>query len=515
MNSALSSIQLSPQQAEILEFLSDSQENAIIVAVAGSGKTTTLRMLCQEIDEQHPTAKVAFLAFNKKIADDIGAKLKEVGLSYPRFNSGTFHSFGNRVWMGANPFCNVDAYKIDKLCDQYSVPSNFVKYVKQLVSLLKQHAFNIGGDNSDALIFHLNEHHDMEMMLFGEDEEYDEEQSEERVSAAIAWSKKILRHSVETSNDFIDFDDMLYMPLLNNLPFPQYDYVLLDEAQDTNSSRRIFASRLLSPTGRFFAVGDPHQAIYGFAGANSNALDLIADEFHCTSLPLTVSWRCAKNIVEHAQRWVSHIQAAPTAVDGVVREISHDEFNQLSPEPGDAILCRNTNPLVSLALGYLRRDIPATIEGKDIGESLAKLCTKWKRVKTVGHLMRALDKYCEKETKRLRAQRKENQIQHLEDQIDAVKAIASGMGDDQSVFDLKNKIKGLFTDTDTGMAKRLVVLSTVHKAKGREWDRVYLYGRNKFMPSFYAKQEWELQQENNLIYVAVTRAKVELIEVNV
>jgi ATP-dependent exoDNAse (exonuclease V) beta subunit len=60
-----------------------------------------------------------------------------------------------------------------------------------------------------------------------------------------------------------------------------------------------------------------------------------------------------------------------------------------------------------------------------------------------------------------------------------------------------------------------VTLSTIHKAKGREWPKVFLLGRNRYMPSKYATQDWQLDQEKNLIYVAVTRAQEELIEVRV
>jgi superfamily I DNA/RNA helicase len=52
-----------------------------------------------------------------------------------------------------------------------------------------------------------------------------------------------------------------------------------------------------------------------------------------------------------------------------------------------------------------------------------------------------------------------------------------------------------------------LVLSTIHKAKGIEWERVFVVGLEKYIPSKYATREWQLQQENNMAYVAVTRAK--------
>ena len=72
----------------------------------------------------------------------------------------------------------------------------------------------------------------------------------------------------ETRREF-DYDDQLYIPVIFRLPLQTYDWVLLDEAQDTSPARRVIALRCLNPPsdlstgGRMVAVGDDHQAIYG------------------------------------------------------------------------------------------------------------------------------------------------------------------------------------------------------------------------------------------------------------
>jgi superfamily I DNA/RNA helicase len=66
---------------------------------------------------------------------------------------------------------------------------------------------------------------------------------------------------------------------------------------------------------------------------------------------------------------------------------------------------------------------------------------------------------------------------------------------------------------DDAHKQRCILLSSVHKSKGLEWPRVYLLGRSDYMPFFKAEMEWEEEQEQNLIYVAITRAAHELIEV--
>jgi hypothetical protein len=71
----------------------DSSPNLVVVAVAGSGKTTTLVEACKRMKGQ-----VAFAAYNKKIADEIKVRVSEFG----HVNAGTFHSFGFAAWRAAN-----------------------------------------------------------------------------------------------------------------------------------------------------------------------------------------------------------------------------------------------------------------------------------------------------------------------------------------------------------------------------------------------------------------------------
>ena len=71
----------------------------------------------------------------------------------------------------------------------------------------------------------------------------------------------------------------------------------------------------------------------------------------------------------------------------------------------------------------------------------------------------------------------------------------------KTVNELIDKIKIIFNDVGEG-----VCLSTIHKAKGLEADNVFILAKS-LMPSIYARQEWEVISEENLEYVAITRAK--------
>lgn len=76
---------------------------------------------------------------------------------------------------------------------------------------------------------------------------------------------------------------------------------------------------------------------------------------------------------------------------------------------------------------------------------------------------------------------------------------------------VRKKITSMFMDTTGDEPRPTLTLSTVHKAKGREWERVFVLGANLWMPHPMARQAWDIEQERNLIYVSYTRAKQELV----
>jgi superfamily I DNA/RNA helicase len=407
---------------------------------------------------------------------------------------------------------NVNGDKVVALMNQYETPRYLHSFVGSLVSLAKQTAFGVdcpSWDEGAARL--LVAHHDLEEKLGNEE---GSDSPEDLLTLGLQWASRILTYSNRVGDTQIDFDDMIYLPLLNNTSFFQQDWVLIDEAQDTNRARRLLAHRMLRPNGRLIAVGDPRQAIYGFTGADADALDIIGREFNATWLPLTITYRCPKAVVQHAQQWVTHIEAADSAPEGMVGEVSEQEFRKLTPKITDAVLCRNTKPLVQLAFDLIRRSVPCHVEGRDIGRGLEVLATRWKTAHTMLDLQLKLDEYLAAERTRLLARGNDAKLHVVQDKVETLFVLMERFNSSDPLSMLTTFIRQLFKDTD-GRPAQTVTLSTVHKSKGREWDRVFLLGRNKYMPSAFAKQEWQIEQEENLIYVAVTRAMRVLIEVNV
>jgi superfamily I DNA/RNA helicase len=180
----------------------------------------------------------------------------------------------------------------------------------------------------------------------------------------------------------------------------------------------------------------------------------------------------------------------------------------------DAVLCRNTKPLVELAYSLIRQGVACRVEGRSIGEGLIKLATRWK-VKTIGALRDKVSEWAEREIAKASAKGQDSRCAVVEDQAATLQVMMDIYQDDDTVHTLVEGIRKMFGDTEPGAKADMLTLSTIHKSKGREWNRVFAWGMNKYSPSKWARKPWEQNQECNLLYVQVTRAKRELVMVNV
>jgi superfamily I DNA/RNA helicase len=484
----------SSQQAHFYDWVDDCQGSAIVNAVAGSGKTTTL---VHGLDLM-PGDRF-FGAYNKAIADEIARRAPQER----SMNVGTFHSMGNRAWRSvANP--KLDANKVRNIfreaSDRHVQYKPFEGAVCNLVSLAKQAGLGALVHASNENWVELVNHFGIEppaTYAGGEGEAFE---------IMLKLASKTMKKSIETNDEIIDFDDMIFAPIYHDVPFPEFDWVLVDEAQDTNATRRYMALRMLKPNGRLVAVGDPHQAIYGFTGADSDALDLIAEPTNALWLPLTVTYRCPKSVVVYAQQWVSHIQAHDSAPEGEVIEAKDDTPLEVLVKPGDAVLCRFTAPLVTKAYTFIAAGIPARIEGREIGDGLKALATRWK-TDSLSQLEGYLTAYCGRESIKFIAKGQDSRAAALQDKVDCLMVLCAKIKEGNrhaGVESLLSQIDKLFGP----QAGPAVTFSTIHKSKGREWDRVVWLTTK---PSPWAKQDWQKQQEDNLCYVAATRAKQTLV----
>jgi superfamily I DNA/RNA helicase len=496
----------SSYQQAVFDFVQNGAGSAVVEAVAGSGKTTTIVEAMR-----YMTGKVAIMVYNKKME----MELKPRVASMPYVKAATCHSFGNSAfWMaGSKPTLLSDGNgKVGRILDdiltEKEKPLKF--FIKRLVSFAKNEGIGftcemINKDNWQAII----DHHDMTI------------EGETSVDFTFDYAINLAIKALTISNqqtNLIDFDDMVYLPLMLKMRLQQYDWVLIDEAQDINNTRRALATAMLKPNGRLIAVGDAAQAIYGFTGANHDSLDLIKRDFNAISLPLSTCYRCGSDIIKFAKQWNPVIEAFEGNPQGKVSSVNFEEWVKAIPTYGfsgeDAILCRKNAPLATLAFSLIRKGIACRIEGKNIGEGLKILCKKWK-VQQLNKLVERLTAYSEKEQAKWMSKDEPLKAEQVADKVDTLMALITRCQElgQQSVSDLIALIDAMFSDTIEGQKQNILTLSSVHKSKGLEWNRVFLLDREQFMPSKMARKEWQKGQERNLISVAITRALNELVEI--
>lgn len=472
----------SQYQQSIFAFIESEQGNAVVEAVAGSGKSTTIVEGMNRI----PKNKTAiFLAFNKAIAEELKAR---------GVNARTFHSLTYSAVTRARNTRNIEANKLRLIVDKkLSGDDGFMygQFITRLVGLGRQAGIGCLIEDSEEAWLELVRYHDLEL-----------ESDNATLSRALDLASQLLGWSNEDSR--VDFDDLLYLAVKDGLALPKFDFIFVDEAQDTNAIQRAILRKITHAGTRMIAVGDPAQAIYGFRGADSNSLDLIAEEFECKRLPLTVSYRCPVSVVKYAHQWVSHIEAAPGAPEGKVTQMG-EQWATVDFATGDLIVCRTTKPLISLCYKFLRAKVSARIMGREIGAGLKTLVNKL-NAKGIDNLADKLSQWAERETEKAIAKKQDGKVESIQDKADALLCLIDGLVEtNRTVPALLAVIDELFSDT-----KGAITLATIHKAKGLEADRVFWLNSSQ-CPAKWAKADWQQQQERNLCYVAVTRAKQTLI----
>lgn len=509
----------SPFQQAIFDFIQNDTRNAVVNAVAGSGKTTTLLMAIERVLEDK---EILFMAYNKHIEQELILKADPHDNLYIR----TVHSFGNEALRVYNPGCTVNGNKyrgiFRDVMDYYTTSNeskiskysfdkkhmSVTKKIKKIVSNLVIDEFpefttniidlcnlgrlyNIDPDikqRGTSLLRKLAQLHSIP---------YDKQQHD------IAWY--LIKLGLFYTNE-IDYTDMIYIPVVLDLEVPKYDYVFIDECQDISTCQRTLMLKAIKPdSGRFIAVGDPAQGIYAFAGADEQSFQALLNLPNTVTLPLSITYRCAKPIVDYIKPLNSQIQHREDNLDGeILQDFSHKDVKD-----GDMVLCRQTFPLVSLCIKYLSEGKKSYIIGSDIGKSIANMVNRAKSPGveyTMGNVLKVLYTDLQQHIQKVMdlhgmsrdEAANEEYIVMTREKILAIEALSRGIDDPKIVI---KKINNLFSDEH----KSGICLSTVHKSKGLENDRVFIL-HPELMPSKRAELDWEITQEKNIQYVAFTRA---------
>lgn len=492
--------QITPAHADIFEALQDPNGGNIqISAVAGAGKTSTI---VEALKRVH--GSVRFLVFNKRNADELTQRVPA------HVQVQTLNALGFRALNAKFRACGLrpklDGRAVDAMVKRALADDEF-RAVGSDVARTVRLAKAAGLFPVDAVLpagltwvragllpdtletwLDLMEHHGIE--------------PENGAAATVAsLARNVLRGLAEDMDQVIDFDDQLGLAVGLGCHVERTDWTFVDEAQDLSPLQHALVRLCAGGTGRVVAVGDERQAIYGWRGAANDSMERMAAELNMRKMPLHVSYRCPRAVVAVAQRYVSHIQAHDAAPMGTVVEEAKP-IDELDARAGDMVLCRTTAPVVRTAWALLRAGTPAVVLGRDIGAGIHALVKRLKPKDLADldvRLTAWLTKECEKADKADDPARRES----AEDRAATVRVFA-GMA--ETLEDMRTKIDETFNDAKTDT---VVTCCTIHKAKGLEAERVFILDWHK-MPPKWATKDWQIEQEVNLQYVAVTRAKSHL-----
>jgi DNA helicase-2/ATP-dependent DNA helicase PcrA len=463
-------------QLAIFDEIASGTGNLHVEAKAGSGKTSTIVESFYRIPRGKTALMCAFakpiqIELEKKAPDGVTVKtLHSVGLAacrkyLPKLLPG-MAGIDNK---GEKVFGYIKAERGD---DKETLDVRMS--LAQAVSLAKGYLAETY-EEIDSIM----DRHDVDIFL-------------DTREAFITTVLKVMKATREDTTR-VDFDDMIWLPNVLGMKLDQYDFVFIDEAQDLNTAQIYLALGSCKPTGRVMSVGDTRQAIYAFRGADSEAINNIITRMDSKVLPLSVTYRCARQVVELAQTIVPELEAAPDAIEGMVESIPDNNLENLVA-PGDFILSRTNAPLIGWCLALIRARVPANIKGRDLGKNLLGLI-KASKATDVDSFLAWLEEWKNTEVERLTKLKRDVSIP--QDKAECLNLLCEGT---KSLEVVKSNIDKLFYEGDDD--KDRVILSTTHKAKGLERDRVFMLSHT-YHPG-------KSVEEDNLYYVAVTRARKEL-----
>ncbi len=488
----------SGEQQAFFGEMATGHDSVILEAYAGTGKSTTI----VEGGRRAPERRQLYCAFAKKNQLDLQEKLRgNLAAVAQTLHVVGLHTVG-AFWEGL-PIDKTGARVkslVEATCGP-AAPDAIKRLVGKLLEKGREMAPNAreAGELVDiAIEFDCQPGEQWEADGFGLD--YVEARTLEAMD--LAASKK-------PTATGIDFPDMLFLPVRNKWLRPRYDLVFVDERQDMTFTQLELA--LGVGGGRIVLVGDVHQAIYGFRGADMNAAVRLREQLKATVMTLSTTYRCPQAVVAQAQRLVPAYTAAPSAPAGTVTSVPNTTRMLEALRPDDFVLSRSNAPLAGVAMALIRAGRPVRIQGKDIGAGLQAIVGKvatGRAADSMPQFLERLGRWEEREVTRADAAGKAHLIEGLRDKAETLRVVAEGVS---GVRELRARLDHLFDDTRAGGT---IVCSSVHKAKGLEATRVFVLRHTLYpkLPQKVADRMTDdqlakrLQEERNIEYVAITRA---------
>ncbi|MEO0933544.1 MAG: UvrD-helicase domain-containing protein, partial [Cyanobacteria bacterium J06641_2] len=419
-------------QLRIIDWILNGSGNGCCNAVAGAGKSTTLNIVAKTLSESgFRPSEIKICVFGKANSLDLISKFGNRWKS----SISTLHSAG---WKLLIQYLQIDSKKRGLLSDnKYKRICQNLRLIvgrRNKSSILKDR--EIIDNASDFLklidlvrlcdvevttenIIALSRHYEIEKVHKPQDVAY--------------WINRCLKIGEQQAinKECFDFVEQVWLPghwdLGSEKWFRPYKFVLVDECQDLNEAQKKLVQILAGSNGRILAVGDPNQAVMGFAGADDNSYYNIVKSINAVELPLSICYRCPTSHINLVKKEFSYIpiQPAPNAPEGVIKQIESDQIVKHIKDE-DMIIGRKTAPLVGLCIRLIGRGKKAIVKGKKIGETLGKECDEI--IKLPGYFYKLFNDYLEqyrsiKINQYQGLDEEEQLIETINDKLDAVQTI--------------------------------------------------------------------------------------------
>ena len=271
----------------------------LVLAGAGSGKTKVLtNRIAYLIEQGVSTDNILAITFTNKAAKEMKDRvIKLIGYDAKSIQISTFHSFGLKI--------------IKENYARLGYKSNFVildsdDTLTVVKKIMKDLNLNPKFYNPREIRNKISSAKN-ELM---DPEKYSKVEFDSNIIEVYRkYNKKLL------INNSVDFDDLLILPIRLFREYPdvlkyyqdKYQYVLIDEYQDTNEAQYIFSKMLCNNHKNIFVVGDNDQAIYAFRGANyKNILNFEKDYPNAKVIMLEENYRSTQNILDAANSVIKH-----------------------------------------------------------------------------------------------------------------------------------------------------------------------------------------------------------------
>ena len=534
----------STYQQDILDFfLNNPQSNMLVNALAGSGKSTTACML-----SEHSKTSDLYIAFNASVVEEFKKKIKN-----PKTKVMTMHSLAYSIMLynveqeskdsGEKPkgfgsqrskrTVSLDNFKPHKILDEEITKryGRYIEFAKRV--FLKDNYVNLYNlcrltltdmsSNKDVSRL-INDH---VLFLYYGDEGYSAPDISEITSTLKILDTKS-RQQFETQG-VIDFTDMLWITF-NKLKYDNwevpywalYTNIYCDEVQDFSNIQLNFLKFIKRTKGRYVFIGDFHQAIYNFAGANAQAFNQIPKMFApVETFDLPICYRCAKSHLSRVNReYGIPILPCDNAPMGFVKTIDKNKISEYA-KAGDMVISRKNKWIAEVVLDLARNGTPIFIEDKEMVEAIKRQILSSKCT-SVGTLEKFLQKVISNYNKKLfeivskNAREGGHEEEHLEavaeanskiDNTSFLLEILEGYLENHASSDSVSKFSNFIDKLlNTTPSPNCVRLCSIHKAKGLEATNVFVLNEAKINYDFRNSKEQNIQ-EKNLSYIATTRAK--------